>query len=145
MVKNSIVASGGFAHKISDVGQMQHGVLPFDLFGCAGNKMIVCESKFNKECVSLNLGRLEKHQIDSLIQVYESFEDKDRICALFMVGVVFGHADIRVFWWKNEELYNIRDRKKLKENILKKEFVQIPRYLKIKKNLIDFKQILENS
>ena len=32
VVKNSIINCDGFAHKISDIGQIQHGTLPFDIF-----------------------------------------------------------------------------------------------------------------
>lgn len=142
MMKNSIIEAGGFAHKISDVGQIQHGVLPFDLFGCCDNRMIVCESKFMSNLQAFNFHHLEDHQMDNLIKVYETFKDSDRVCSMFAIGVVFGRGDIRVFWWANESLYNIRERKLKNNNIYKKEFEKLDNYLSVRKGLIDFKEIL---
>ena len=142
VVKNSIINCDGFAHKISDIGQIQHGTLPFDIFGCCKNKMIVCESKFYKEPQAFNFKRLEYHQIKSLIQVYESFSDPDRICALFIIGMRFGRNDTRVFWWKNEDLYYIQRRKSSNKSIYKKEFLEMDKYIKIKNNSFDFMEIL---
>lgn len=141
VVKKSLDLKG-FGHKISDVGQIEHGKLPFDGFGCFNDKMVVWESKFLSSPQALNLNRLEEHQIYNLLKVYNSFEDKERVCSLFLVGVVFGRNDIRCFYWKNEDLFILNYRKENKNNILKKEFESIDNFLPIKKGIVDFSEII---
>lgn len=142
VVKRSIDLLG-LGHKIPDTFTTTgvRAKAPFDGFGSALNKMIVWESKFLHEPEAFNFKRLEDHQIESLLKVYESFTDKDRVLALFIIGVNFGRGDIRAFIWKNDDLYTIDSRKKESKSILKKEFLSLDNYVKVKKGVIDLESI----
>ena len=144
---NSIVVKSlnekGFGYKIPDtfsVYTQQRNKAPYDLFGYYDGKFICCESKWLQKPQSFPFTRLEDHQIENLIKAYE-FLGVNAI-SLFLIGIDFGRNDKRVFYWKNEDLYIIRDRKNKKENILKKEFENRQNYIKIQKNLIDIDMIV---
>ena len=67
----------------------------------------------------------------------------DDCLSIFAIGVDYGRGDKRVFVWKNSDLYHIKERKELKNNIYKKEFDTLKNYVKIKKGLVNFDEILE--
>lgn len=134
---NSIIKKSlDWAHKISDAGQIEHGKSPFDGFGRYKVQPVYWESKFLPEVKSFNFNRLEDHQLESL---KETSKIKDSL-SLFLIGVVFGRNDIRVFIFR--DLNYIENRKKEKRNILKKEFLERTNFIKIKKGMIDIEELL---
>ena len=56
--------------------------------------------------------------------------------------LIFGRGDKRVFYWTDMDY--IDQRKRTSKSILKKEFMTMTNFVRIKKNLIDFSSILEN-
>lgn len=129
----------GFAFKIPDTVSYvskKHPDLPFDIFGICNNKPIYIESKFLNEPKAFNFNRLEQHQIDNLCKCKDLCPSS--IC-LFLVGVVFGRGDIRVYYF--DDPYYIRDRKACKLSISKKEFQSMNNFIRIKKGKIDFSQM----
>lgn len=145
IVSKSLNNLGGFGFKIADSGQYINGKVSHSKNPCDGigffNKHFICwESKYLNSPSSFNFNNLQDHQIDNLINFYENIPNT--CYSLFLVGVNFGRSDIRVFYWMNDDLYKIRDRKINKENILKKEFLSLDNFIKIKKGLINFNEIL---
>ena len=145
IVTKSLNNQGGFGFKIPDERSTLtgfHSKNPYDIYGLYKNNFVAWESKWMNKPQSFNFDRLEEHQIENLIK---SFELIDNCLAVFAVGIDFGRNDKRVFIWKNKDLYNIKERKENKSNILKKEFEQRKNYVKISKGQIDFDQILDMS
>ena len=63
------------------------------------------ESKSLNEPKAFPMTRLEDHQINYLIKLYNALGE-DALC-LFLICVDFGRADKRVFVWKNKDLLYI--------------------------------------
>ena len=142
IVTSSINSQGGFAFKIPDERSTitgYHSKNPYDIYGLYGGMFVCWESKSLNKPESFNLNRLEQHQIDNLIGNYELI---DNCLAVFAICIDFGHADKRVFIFKNDGLYHIRERKENKENIFKKEFEQRKNYIKIKKGIVDMEELI---
>ena len=142
LIVKSLNTQGGFGFKIGDQGSTitgYHQKNPYDLFGYYRGRFVCCESKWLKKPAAFNLNRLEDHQIANLIKAYEMV---DNCIALFMIGIDFGRNDKRVFIWKNDDLYKIKERKNNKDNIYKKEFESLTNFIKIEKNSINFDSIL---
>ena len=142
LIVKSLNNSGWFGFKIGDQGSSItgfHQKNPYDLFGYFKGHFICCESKWLKKPAAFNLSRLEDHQINNLIKAYEQV---DNCIALFVIGIDFGRNDKRVFVWKNQDLYRMKERKEKKENIYKKEFEQLSNYIKINRGLVDFDEII---
>lgn len=143
IVTKSLNSQGGFGFKIPDERSTLtgfHSKNPYDIFGIFDGHFIAWESKYLQKPKAFNFNDLQEHQIDNLIK---SFELCPNAVSIFAIGVNFGRADTRCFFWKNEELYTIRDRKNNKNNILKKEFEKLDNYIKIRKGQLDIKEILE--
>lgn len=145
IVSRSFNTLGGFGFKIPDSGQYLNGNVthtqsPYD--GCGYfNKHFVCwESKYLNSPSAFNFNNLKEHQINNLISFYENIPD--RCYSLFLIGVNFGRGDVRCFYWLNDDLYKIKGRKANKENILKKDFLVFDNYIKVKKGILDFNEIL---
>lgn len=143
IVSRSLNTLGGFGFKIPDTfasGSYSRSEAPYD--GCGYfNKHFVCwESKYLNSPSAFNFNNLKEHQINNLISFYENIPD--RCYSLFLIGVNFGRGDIRCFYWINDDLYKIKGRKDNKENILKKDFVVFDNYIKVKKGILDFNEIL---
>lgn len=133
---NTIVGNSlQWRHKIADGGR--HGLLPFDGMGIFENKPLYWESKFLRKPEAFNFSRLEDHQIENLHKVQELLGGDP---AWFLIGVDFGRSDKRVFLFRDMEY--IRKRKEDKDSILKKEFEKRRNYVTIKKQLIDFKELI---
>lgn len=142
IVTKSINSQGGFAFKIPDERSTItgfHSKNPYDIYGLYNNRFICWESKNLSKPQAFNLNRLEEHQIDNLIQ---SMKLIDNCLAVFAICVDFGRNDKRVFIWKNEDLFLIKERKNKKENILKKEFEQRSNFVKIKKGEINLEEVI---
>lgn len=143
ILTKSLNESGWFGFKIGDQRSSLtqfHSKNPYDLFGYYKGKFVCCESKWLKKPSAFNFTRLEDHQIENLIKAYEMLDD---CLSIFAIGVDYGRGDKRVFVWKNSDLYHIKERKELKNNIHKKEFDILKNYVKIKKGLVNFDEILE--
>lgn len=143
LVVRSLNSQGGFGYKIPDtfsVYTKQRNKAPYDIYGYFNNRFLCCESKWLQKPQAFPLTRLEDHQIENLIKAHEMIPNA---YALFLIGVDFGRNDKRVFVWKNDDLYNIKDRKQNKDNILKKEFESLQNYIRISKNQIDLNKVLE--
>ena len=133
---NTIIGNSlDWRHKISDGGR--HGFLPFDGVGIFNNAPVYWEAKFLKKPQSFNFNRLEDHQIANLLEVQRLLPGNP---SWFIIGVDFGHADKRVYLFRDMEYINTR--KNEKDNILKKEFEKRRNYVCIKKQLIDFKELV---
>jgi len=141
LVTRSLNNQGGFGFKIPDERSTItgfHSKNPYDIFGLFNKHFVCWESKYLTKPQSFNLQRLEEHQINNLIKALE-------ICpnsyCIFAIGIDFGRSDKRVYIWKNEDLYKIRERKENKLNILKKEFEQRTNFVKIKKGEVDMEEV----
>lgn len=130
MVTHTFTTQNGWCYKIPDVG---FDLKPYDCFGFHNGMSYVMELKWLPKPQAFNFNRLEQHQIDNLIQTYEIMGDNVRAC--FIIGVEYSRMDKRAYVFTNEQLYEIRRRKENKENILKKEFSNLP-YLKIKNRIV---------
>ena len=151
---NSIVSrslslkESSFGYKIADTFSSggARSLSPFDGFGVYVSETgkgypVYWESKSLKEPKSFPLTRLEDHQINYLIKLYNALGE-DALC-LFLICVDFGRADKRVFVWKNKDLLYIKERKDQKKNILKKEFETLNNFIRVERSTIDFQKILE--
>lgn len=133
---NTIVGNSlTWYHKISDGGR--HGLLPFDGFGVFHGRPVYWESKIIQNPKSFNFRRLEDHQIYNLKKVQELLPDA---LVFFIVCVNFGRADKRAFVFK--DMNYIDRRKTQKENILQKEWISRKNYVTLKKQLINFEDII---
>ena len=144
IVTKSFNSQGGYSFKIPDERSTItgfHSKNPYDVFGLYKGKFWAWESKWMNKVQSFNLNRLEDHQIDSLIKSYEIMGENG--VSVFAIGVDFGRADKRIFIWANSELYNIRERKKLKSNILGKEFKELTNFVRISKKEVIIDEVLE--
>ena len=138
---NTIVShSLDFGYKIADTFSSKgtRSKSPFDGFGIHDNHVIVWESKWLKSPKAFPFRRLEDHQIENLLR----FSKVENCVAFFLIGVDFGRGDKRVFYWTDMDY--IDQRKRTSKSILKKEFMTMTNFVRIKKNLIDFSSILEN-
>lgn len=143
---NTIVTrSLTFGHKIGDQSSSLtgfHSKNPFDGFGIAetdlGNFPVYFESKYLKEPSAFNWNRLEDHQVSSLQKCKRLLPD---CLAVFLICVDFGHADKRVFVFKDIDY--IFNRKLEKRSITKKEFLSRKNFVRIKKNKLDFNEIVK--
>lgn len=143
IVTKSLNSQGGFGFKIPDERSTLtgfHSKNPYDIFGIFDGHFIAWESKYLQKPESFNFKELKDHQIDNLIK---AFELCPTAVSIFAIGVNFGRADVRCYFWKNEDLYTIKDRKNKRKNIFKKEFESLDNYIKIKKGQLDIKEILE--
>lgn len=144
IISKSLNELGGFGFKISDAGQyFTNGRIGrsdniFDGIGYLNHHLFCWESKFLKEPKAFNFNNLEDHQIRNLINFYENVPSCN---SLFLIGVHFKHGDTRVFYWGNEDLYSIRNRKENKENIFKKEFESLGNFVRIKKGILNLNEI----
>lgn len=145
IVARSFNTLGGFGFKIPDSGQylngnVTHAQSPYDGYGYFNKHFVCWESKYLNSPSAFNFNNLKEHQINNLIYFYENIPD--RCYSLFLIGVNFGRGDIRCFYWINDDLYKIKGRKNNKENILKKDFLAFDNYIKVKKGVLNFSEIL---
>ena len=151
---NSIVSrslnlkESSFGYKIADTFSSggTRSLSPFDGFGVYVSESgkgypVYWESKSLSEPKAFPMTRLEDHQINYLIKLYNALGD-NALC-LFLICVDFGRADKRVFVWKNKDLLYIKERKDQKKNILKKEFETLNNFVRVEHSIIDFQRILE--
>lgn len=142
IITKSLNSQGGFGFKIPDERSTitgYHSKNPYDIFGLFEGHFIAWESKYLQKPQAFNFNKLEVHQIDNLIK---AFELCPTAISVFAIGVNFGRADVRCYFWKNEELYEIKRRKLNKENIFKKEFESLDNFIKVKKGQLNMKEIL---
>ena len=138
---NRIVgASLAFRFKIPDGGS--HGKLPFDGFGIykptdGEGIAVYWESKNLKRPEAFNFNDLQQHQIDSLRAIAHLSKN---VMPFFLVCVDFGRAEKRVYAWRDMDY--LFQRKAEKRNILKKEWMVRKNFVLIKKQLIDFHEIV---
>lgn len=142
---NGIVgASLNWAWKIPD-GQHLKGTNPFDGIGVFKSTAVenaefpvYWESKNLKKPQSFNFKDLQPHQITNLEAVQKHLGGKAMV--LFLVCVDYGRMQKRVYVFK--DMKYISARKAEQRNILKKEFDKRRNYVLIKKQQIDFEEIL---
>ena len=137
---NTIVShSLDFGYKIADTFSSAgtRSKSPFDGFGIHKGHLVVWESKWLKTPKAFQFSRLQDHQIENLLR----FSKVENCVALFLIGVDFGRGDKRVFYWTDMDY--IDERKRSSQSILKKEFLSLTNFVKIKKDRIDFDFILE--
>lgn len=139
IIRKSLEEQGGFAHKISDAGQVTHSKLPFDGFGYYKGHFVAWESKWLSAPRSLDLQRLQDHQLDALKKTRDLLENA---YALFLIGIDYGVRNKRVYYYINNDLSFIEIRRNQKQNILKKEFDTLQNFVKIENGRIDFKKLL---
>ena len=139
IVKHSLEHQGGYAYKIPDTfsAEGNRSKAPFDGFAFYKGHFISWESKWLPKPMSLNLNRLQDHQLKGLKDTKAFVKDS---YALFLVGVNYGNGKKRVYYFT--DLDDIETRRKEKRNILKKEFDTLSNYIIIKKGEIDFSEIL---
>lgn len=143
---NTIVThSLTLGHKIGDQRSTItgfHSKNPFDGFGVFKGKEqaypVYFESKFLSEPRAFNFDRLEEHQLYSLLTFATLLPES---LSLFLICVDFGRNDKRVYVFR--DMLYIKERKENKESITKKEFMIRKNFVKIKKNKIDFNEIIE--
>lgn len=144
IVTKSFNSQGGHGFKIPDERSTItgfHSKNPYDVYGLYKGKFWAWESKWMNKVQSFNFNRLEEHQINNLIKDYEIMGDNS-LC-IFAIGIDFGRADKRIFVWGNSELYNIRERKFAKKNILGKEFQNLDNYVRISKGEIPLDEVIK--
>lgn len=140
---NGIVSSSlNWAWKIPD-GQHLKGTNPFDGLGifksATGSAMpVYWESKNLKKPQSFNFKDLQPHQISNLEAVQKHLGNS--ALTLFLVCVDYGRMQKRVYVFR--DMTYISARKLDARNILKKEFDKRRNYVLIKKQHIDFEEIL---
>ena len=143
IVARSFNTLGGFGFKIPDTfasDSYSRSKAPYDGYGYFNKHFVCWESKYLNSPSAFNFNNLKEHQINNLIYFYENIPD--RCYSLFLIGVNFGRGDIRCFYWINDDLYKIKGRKNNKENILKKDFLAFDNYIKVKKGVLNFSEIL---
>jgi hypothetical protein len=132
--KNSVIANKGWCAKIPDPAS-SFGIssqLPFDLFGVLNSKPLYCEVKYISTLKSFDLQRIEDHQIENLMNIQSLLPDSH---CWIVLGVKVGRGDVRLYIFNN--IIEVNDRRKLRNNYLKKELLTLPYYL-VKKGIIDF-------
>lgn len=145
IIRKSFAEQGDFAFKIQDSGQYFDGVVshqknPYDGFAYYKGRFIAWESKFLPKPMSLNLQRLEAHQLDALQKTRKYLNSS---VALFLVGIKWSTRETRVYYFT--DLDNIEKRRNNKDNILKKEWEQLTNYIKVSKGQIDLSELpIEN-
>ena len=105
---------------------------PFDLFGVFRGLPIYIEAKFQKTISSFNLSRIADHQLENLLAFKKAMP-----CSLcwIVLGINVDKGDNRIYIFN--DIFEIEERRKNKNNISKKELEVLP-YLLIKKGLVDF-------
>lgn len=104
---------GAWIWKIRDDGFQN----PFDAVGCYKGLPLALEYKYLPSPKAFPLTRLEDHQMQNLKEHW--------LCggwSALVIGVCYGRNDVRVFVYANEQLPMIEQRKKDRQNILRKEF-----------------------
>lgn len=130
IIKNSLT----WASKIPDPGNdfAKTSARAFDGFGVLNGKPIYWEAKYMNKLQSFDLQRIADHQIENLCAIKEQIPDA--LC-LIILGVNTGRADKRIFVF--DDPFEIKRRRTLRENYLKKDLETLP-YVVVKKKLIDF-------
>lgn len=133
IMTRSIKEAGGWAYKIPDVGM---SLKPFDITGVYKGKALGLELKWIQKPQAFNLQRWETHQVENLLEVWKSGG-----WAALIIGVDWGRQDKRIYFWKNEELIGLKQRRDERRNILKKEFEALP-YILMKNQKIDIDRLI---
>lgn len=144
IIRKSFAEQGDFAFKIQDSGQYFDGIVshqknPYDGYAYYKGKFVAWESKFLPKPMSLNLQRLEDHQLDALQKTRKYL---DSSVALFLVGIKWSTRETRVYYFT--DLDYIEERRTNRDNILKKEWEQLTNYVKVSKGLIDLSIVIED-
>ena len=106
--------------------------------GVRGAFPVYWESKNLKKPQSFSFKDLQPHQINSLEAIQKHMNSKAMV--LFLVCVDYGRMQKRVYVFR--DMKYISARKAEQRNILKKEFDKRRNYVLIKKQYIDFEEIL---
>ena len=145
LIRKSFAEQGDFAFKIQDSGQYFDGVVshqknPYDGFAYYKGKFIAWESKWLPKPMSLNLQRLEDHQLEALQKTRKTLTSA---VALFLVGIKWSTRETRVYAFT--DLDEIEWRRNNKENILKKEWEKLTNYVKVSKGQVNIEELLEKA
>jgi len=135
LIKNSIVAAGGWAFKIPDpsgLSALQSIQNPFDGFGIMRGYPIYWESKYIRTLKSFNLQMIQDHQISNLCRIKELLTNIGEYW--IVLGVKVNRGDNRVYIFRDVD--EIRERREKRENFLKKELEKLE-YYPVKKGLIN--------
>lgn len=143
VIRKSFAEQGDYAFKIPDSGSyvegyVTHTKLPYDGFAYYNGKFVVWESKYLSKPMSLNLQRLEDHQIEALLKTKHCLNES---IALFLVGIKWSSRETRVYAFKDVDMINTR--RNNKNNILKKEWESLTNYVTISKGKIDVEKIVQ--
>jgi len=111
---------------------------PFDGFGAWKGTPLYWEAKYLKTLCSFDLSRIEEHQIDNLLFYNKVLEEICPHCWVIL-GIKVARGDNRVYIFS--DIKKIAERRKNKENYLKKELITLP-YMKISKGLFEINPLL---
>lgn len=145
IIRKSFAEQGDFAFKIPDSGQymnsrVTHTALPADGIAFYKGKFVMWESKWLSSPSSLDLQRLQDHQLESLKLTRDKL---DSSLALFIVGIKWGARETRVYCFKDLDL--IEERRINKNNIKKKEFETLTNYVTVYKGLVDVEEMIRKA
>lgn len=145
IIRKSFAEQGSYAFKIQDSGQYINGTVthqknPYDGFAYYDRHFVAWESKFLPKPMSLNLQRLEDHQLEALLNTRDNL---DCSYALFLVGVKWTARETRVYAFS--DLDEIAKRRETHDNILKKEFEALDNYVVVKKGVVDVAEMLSKA
>lgn len=142
---NAIVGASCNWHFKPEDGARLKSPICFDGFGvyrpADASKLalpVYWESKNLKKPQSFNFKELQPHQVNNLEAVQKLLGNNALV--LFLICVDYGRMQKRVYVFR--DLKYISARKAEQKNIFKKEFDKRRNYVLIKKQLIDFEEIL---
>lgn len=145
IIRKSFAEQGDFAFKIQDSGQYFNGKVshtknPADGIAFYKGYFVAWESKWLPKPSSLNLQRLQDHQLDFLKKTKNCLKSSK---ALFLVGIKWTSRETRVYIF--EDIDELERRRNSKENILKKEFETMENYVSVKKGIINIEELFSKS
>lgn len=132
LICKSIRSAGGWAHKIADPSSDFGATIqrPHDIYGALHKHALYIEAKYRKDLGVLDLQEIADHQFASLLGLKKQLPNA---WCFIIWAVSAGRGDHRLYTFDNLE--ELQQRKKTRQNILKKELLGLP-YLKVKKDLV---------
>lgn len=145
IIRKSFAEQGDYSFKIQDSGFYQNGKVshqknPADGFAFYKGDFVAWESKWLSKPSSLNLQRLQDHQLDFLKKTKDCLNSSK---ALFLVGIKWTSRETRVYAFLNID--EIERRRNNKENFSKKDFEQMTNYVLVKKGIINIEELLDKA
>jgi len=139
---NQIVGTSLAWHHKPEDGKHLKSKIPFDGYGFykpadAEGIPVYWESKNLKRPEAFNFNDLQQHQIDNLRAIAHLSKN---VIPIFFVCVDFGRMQKRMYFFRDMDY--VYKRKLEKRNILKKEWMVRRNFVLIKKQRIDFDEIV---